>query len=666
MTKRKNRWIMVAITGVLLVLAVVSCIWLRSDFQAKTGLWYRKRMLAYVSPMVLALLLSCFRPQIPPKWHALSRVLFVVLAVVLAADVFQRMAWEAPEVYLEPDDTRLGMAFVQPRFIVVNIAITAVIFTVVWLLVWDSRLAAMVTFWLMWLLGYAYSCVLQMRGTIFQLADLSIMNTAFAVLGSYRFPVSARYVFWAMFGYNLALLSRWIPKRTGKRRVCAGKAVCVALSCVCVFVLLGTPFLHSIGAVTTTWFPNAVFTNAQQGALTTLAKEAWEMRQNRPENYDAKRAAQIDQRLNQAGFVTEMRERPNVIVIMNESLTDFSSLYDIPSDRDALPFIHSLRDKTVYGNLYSSSYGGQTCNIEHSFLTGAIPIPNRLSYLLRSTNETTPSLAWQLKALGYQTFAIHPERGKNYQRNMYYPLLGLDKFLDKEWFWNIEWVHGWPSDRECFDRIMTLHKEKAPDERIFVFNVTMQNHGGYGGGFVEETVKVVGRDDVEMTDYLSSISFTDRAFEELIGYFEQQQEPTVVLMFGDHQPELDLSAYEKKADLSEMARQFTQQITPFVIWANYPIETEYVEGLSVNYLAALLLEKAGLPMTGYDQWLLEKAEEYPVVILQGYADAEGNSSLWDDDPANWPVTLRQLNDLRYNRLYDEKNRLPALRRMTAE
>ena len=666
MTKRKNRWIMVAVTGVLLVLAAVSCFWLRNDFQAKTGLWYRKRMLAYVSPMVLALVLSCFRPQIPPKWHALSRVLFVVLAVVLAADVFQRMAWEAPEVYLEPDDTRLGMAFIQPRFIVVNVAITAVIFTAIWLLMWDSRLAAMVTFWLMWLLGYAYSCVLQMRGTIFQLADLSIMNTAFAVLGSYRFPVCARYVFWAMLGYNLALLSRWIPKQTGMRRVRAGKAVCVALSCVCVFVLLGTPFLHSIGAITTTWFPNAVFTNAQQGALTTLAKEAWEMRQNRPEDYDARRTAQIDPRLNQAGFVTEMRERPNVIVIMNESLTDFSSLYDIPSDQDALPFIHSLRDQTVYGNLYSSSYGGQTCNIEHSFLTGAIPIPNRLSYLLRSTNETTPSLAWQLKALGYQTFAIHPERGKNYQRNMYYPLLGLDKFLDKEWFWNIEWVHGWPSDRECFDRIMMLHKEKAPDERIFVFNVTMQNHGGYGGGFVEETVKIVGRDDVEMTDYLSSISFTDRAFEELIGYFEQQPEPTVVLMFGDHQPELDLSAYEKKADLPEMAQQFTQQITPFAIWANYPIETEYVEGLSVNYLAALLLEKAGLPMTGYDQWLLEKAEEYPVVILQGYADAEGNSSLCDDDPANWPETLRRLNDLRYNRLYDDKNRLPALRRMAAE
>ena len=651
---KKIRWKSVLITGALLILAVLSCFYFHYEFQAKTGLWYRKKMLIHIAPMAVAFGLSFFRPRISAKWHTLSRALFVALGIVLAADVFQRMAWDDPLVY---------WVSIQPQFIAVNLAITFVVFTVFWLLIWDSRIAVMVTFWFMWLLGYAYSCVLELRGTIFQLVDLTMLKTAFAVADKYRFPFIARYVFWAMFGVILAVLAQWIPRQKSRtRRARMGKTACVVIACACMVVFLCTPLLHNLGVISTSWYPDAVYYNARQGALTTLMKEAWEMGKNRPDGYDAKALLLIDERLNQAGLTEGTAQKPNVIAIMNESLTDFQSLYDIPASQDAMPFIRSLQDSAVYGNMYSSSYGGQTCNIEHSFLTGAIPIPNRLSYLLKSTNESTPSLAWQFKAQGYTTYAIHPEKGTNYQRSTYYPLLGLDTFLDAASFEDAHRVHGCVSDQACFDKIIELYEQKAEDERLFIFNVTMQNHGGYTYGGVDEVVKLSGKEDAKMEEYLNCANHTDRAFETMVRYFEKQEEPTVILMFGDHQPDMDLSAYQKKDGLSDMAKQFTQQITPFIIWANYPIEPAYVEGLSVNYLAALMLDAAGLPMTGYDQWLLDKAEEYPVVILQGYADAENQSSLWDNDPATWPHTLQQLNDLRYNRLYDEANRLPALRR----
>lgn len=648
----------VCITGALLVLAMLSCFYFRYEFQAKTGLWYRKKMLIYIAPMAVAFVLSFFKPRIQPRWNALARGAFAVLAIVFSADVFQRMAWDDPLVY---------WVSIQPRFIAINLGVTAVVFTVIWLLVWDSRRAAMVTFWLMWALGYAYSCVLEMRGTIFQLTDLTAINTALAVLSKYRLPFSARYVFWAMFGVILTVISLWIPKQKSRtRRARIGKAICVAAACAFMAVMLGTPLLYRLGVVSTAWYPDAVFYNARQGALTTLMKEAWEMGKNKPDGYHSQEVAKIDERLNKDGMSEMIADRPNVIVIMNESLADYSRLYEIPVNQDAMPFIHSLEDSTVYGNMYTSSYGGQTCNIEHSFLTGAIPIPNRLTYLLRTTNEHTPSLAWQLKTQGYSTYAIHPEKRTNYQRSTYYPLLGLDTFLDKASFENADLVHGYVSDQACFDTIISLYEQKEKEERLFVFNVTMQNHGGYEYGNMDDAIQLLGMEDPQMEEYLNCIHHTDRAFENMIGYFEQQQEPTVILMFGDHQPAMDMSAYQKKADLPPMAQQFTSQLTPFIIWANYPIEAEYIEGLSVNYLSALLLEKAGLPMTGYDQWILEKAEEYPVVILQGYADAQGQSSLWDHDPDKWPLPLRQLNDLRYNRLYDEKNRLPALKRMEAK
>ena len=52
-----------------------------------------------------------------------------------------------------------------------------------------------------------------------------------------------------------------------------------------------------------------------------------------------------------------------------------------------------------------------------------------------------------------------------------------------------------------------------------------------------------------------------------------------------------------------------------------------------------------------------------MVNLYGWGDAQGQSELWDSNAKNWPRKLQQLNDLRYNRLYDDKNRLPALRRL---
>ena len=223
------------------------------------------------------------------------------------------------------------------------------------------------------------------------------------------------------------------------------------------------------------------------------------------------------------------------------------------------------------------------------------------------------------------------------------------------------------SDRACYEKIISLYEEKHENERLFVFNVTMQNHSPYSRGMVEEKIILDKASDApRLQEFFNSVYLSDRAFEELIAYFKAQEEPTVILMFGDHQPNIEMDLFEKQPGLSDVAQRFTQYITPFVIWANYPIEAQYIEAISVNYLAALLLDAAGLPMTQYDQWLLRVAQHYPVVNLYGYGDNQGQSTLWDKKEKDWPQELQQMNFLRYNRLYDEKNRLPALKRMEVE
>ena len=60
----------------------------------------------------------------------------------------------------------------------------------------------------------------------------------------------------------------------------------------------------------------------------------------------------------------------NVIVIMNESLSDLSVLPGVESNTDAMPFLRSLTENTIKGYAYSSVFGGTTANSEYEFLTG--------------------------------------------------------------------------------------------------------------------------------------------------------------------------------------------------------------------------------------------------------------------------------------------------------
>lgn len=68
-------------------------------------------------------------------------------------------------------------------------------------------------------------------------------------------------------------------------------------------------------------------------------------------------------------------------------------------------------------------------------------------------------------------------------------------------------------------------KRRMPDEKLFTFCVTMQNHGGYTvedrAGF-EPTVKLGYDTEYPLAEtYLSLARESDSAFKELLEYFEK-------------------------------------------------------------------------------------------------------------------------------------------------
>ena len=82
-----------------------------------------------------------------------------------------------------------------------------------------------------------------------------------------------------------------------------------------------------------------------------------------------------------------------------------------------------------------------------------------------------------------------------------------------------------------------------------------------------------------------------------------------------------------------------------------------VEMSSINYLATLALERAGLPMPAYNQFLLDMMEHIPAINSRGYysisegkykylADAEGEEAEW----------INKYEMLQYNNMFDKKNK----------
>lgn len=223
------------------------------------------------------------------------------------------------------------------------------------------------------------------------------------------------------------------------------------------------------------------------------------------------------------------------------------------------------------------------------------------------------------------------------------------------------------SDSYDFKLIEEMYEESDDSEPFFVFNVTMQNHGGYTvsySNFYQQIYTTnLSTSYTKANRYLSLVKETDSAFEELVSYFSNVDEPTIICMFGDHLPSLETEFYEELmgADLDELTteQEMLRYETPFVIWANYDIEEAEVEHISANYLSTLLSQTAGLPMTEYNKYLAVLYQTLPVISTVGYVDADGTCySASEENP--YSDLLLRYNYITYNCLMDDENRADSL------
>lgn len=549
------------------------------------------------------------------------------------------------------------------------------------------------------LFGLTNYFVVSFRGSPIVPWDLLSFGTAASVADNYEFVLSWKAFYSVLAFIWMILLSSKSTVKLGRKKL---RVISIAAYAALMFLYVGeiqNSAVQSFFGMDTTLFTlnvlyrnngiaaaflgNLRFLNIEQPSGYSVDKVEALMKQveadeqgeedakNEPETDAQGETVQATQAETNATAETEAPassgQYPNIVVIMNEAFSDLSVWGDFATSEEVMPFFKSLQQEAVGGELYVSVKGGNTANTEFEFLTGDTMgfLPKGSIPYQQYINDETPSLASYLKTLGYSTTAIHPYNRTGWDRDTVYEKFGFDEFLDKDSFSSPYRLRGYISDKSAFDKIREQFSIKGDDERKFIFEVTMQNHGGYSRETPDFNIyltlpEVTGKTTsvVATEKYLTLINQTDRALEELIDYFKEQDEPVIVVMFGDHQPSdyitnviqriCGATTSDSLADLEQGYR------VPFVMWSNYGLEHKYYDGISVNYLSSILMENAGIPLTGYQTFLKKLMETLPVINANVYQDADGNFYNYEDDA--YSGELKDYQMLQYNHLVDKKHR----------
>ena len=360
----------------------------------------------------------------------------------------------------------------------------------------------------------------------------------------------------------------------------------------------------------------------------------------------------------------------NLICIMNESLAELKTAGDFTTNTEYFPFMDSLEENTVRGSLCVPVFGSMTSNTEFEFLTGdsmALLPANSIAYQF-NVKPDTYSMVSTLKDQGYYSVAMHPYPGENWNRVECYQNMGFDAFLDQEFYEGSEELRNYVSDEADYQKLIQVVEAKEnPEDKLFIFNVTMQNHGGYEGtydNFEQEEVWLTGEYEGKYpkTDqYLSLMKRSDQAFQYLVEYFSRIDEPTMIVMFGDHQPSVEDEFYDDIAGMPSSEITVQEHLmwyeTPFIIWTNYSMPSEDMGRLGAVYLSSEVLWRANLEMTPYNRFLLAMKEDLPVVHFLGCYDREGTYYYWakaESERCPYQDTVLDYEALVYNHSLDRK------------
>ena len=524
--------------------------------------------------------------------------------------------------------------------------------------------------------------VLQFRGTQLIVSDIEYFKTAMTVVDNYSFALSAKLLTAICFIGALIVIHAFAEvcaRRFGEKdiRIKCKKAfqnltgfkrAGLVYRCMTQMVLLAIGLLLIYGV-----YERKESSKFQVSSMAASFKEMGYCYSNlcivklssmkKPADYSAAKLEKILKNVGEPEIKKGSVIPKNLIVIMNESLADMKKVGNLETDRDYMPYIRSLKENTTQGLVSVSTLGGGTCITEWEFLTGNTQhfLPGGAKGYFRLFAENEPGIVRTVRSQGYHTVAMHPYKPGNWNRNKVYPAMGFDEFIDESGYEGYDKIRNFISDKGDYQKIIDYYEAFDKSEGLFIFNVTMQNHGGYGVdvGAIEKTIHIENIEEKDIAEnYLSLIYESDQAFEYLISYFSKVEEPTMILMFGDHYPALP-DAFYKELRNNDSSKEKLSLLceTPYVLWTNYKEEFDEIPLISANYLGSYFLQCAGLELTDYDKFLLDFRRKVPAIGMYGIKDHNGVLTTYKmlDDKI-----LSDYRMMQYMRLKDRKSDLQRI------
>ena len=412
---------------------------------------------------------------------------------------------------------------------------------------------------------------------------------------------------------------------------------------------------------------NAKYMHSKDGFFVSFILDIHFLQIEEPKNYSDEYALSLlnEQKVEK---VETPEELPDIIAIMDETFSDPAVLGEFETNKDYMPFVHSiLRGEvanTISGYADVSVLGGNTANSEFEFLTGNSMafFPNGSVPYLQYIRDGISTIVPQLEEYGYTTYGTHPYRAKGWNREFIYDLMGFDYRYFQGSFPFEDKLRNYVSDEADFKSI--LEWRNNTEGPFFMFNVTMQNHSNYGGDFDNFDLQIVAKfkntySNKYLNKYLSLMYETDQDVASLLSELSQSDRKTIVVFWGDHQPNDYVvrpiyKEYGLDFDNQTYEQQQQRQKTPFFIWANYDIQEQTNVEISLNYLNILLFETAGLQLDEYQTFRKNLWQgQIPMMNAVGYRNDDGDLVEYDDAPEEIQNLLNEYQNIQYYRMERE-------------
>ena len=684
---------------------------LKNNFEVKSSKRSKTTGIVILAITLLWVVLSVntyISQEFAGKWWLLAFALFcpfilgltAAFTVVIKNDLFNKI-WHLAGLLLMPFVTITMTECLNNVFIynmtylgfLGNYLVILIMYFIFFALTGNLKVSYLVVTPILYGFALAHCYVMNFRGTPFIPMDFLSITTAAGVANTYNYWPDYKIITGTMLFIFILIIS--IKTKTPRYNILTkviSRTFAATFSSVLLILFFGTSVFADMGVRPDFWNQTRGYRN--YGFVFSFFSNTKYLYMSEPDEYDPDAIKDYVNKGDQnEDNINDSYQKPNIICIMNETLSDLRILGDLQTNEEYMPFLSNLKENTVRGNLYVPVIGAGTSNTEFEFLTGhstAFLPSGSNAYMLYIKNHIA-SLVSTMEAQGYSSFALHPYYKAGWKRTEVYENLGFNKFVGLEDILGPDLINEFQangsdpdylqglvdesfpnsgmllrqyvSDKYNYDLLIKDYENRDKSVPYFAFNVTMQNHGGYtiSAKNFEENIYAtnVSKTYPKANKYLSLIKYTDDAFKGLVEYFSKVKEPTVICMFGDHQPSIETGFISEIMGVDSLSNLTPEQeqsryCTPFYIWANYDIEEQEIERLSSNYLSSLVLKTAGIKLTEYNKYLLNLSKTLPVIDNAGYIDAEGNYYKWSD---NSPYTdlLDEYEKIQYNNIFDREH-----------